>query len=254
MSALALSFLFWWIALFSTEASQRAVAQKAAPPPRAEAVFYAVGERPTIFAAPDSTRPYLELDFREPVFSTGTLGGWRRVRTSDGAMGYVRAEAVSNVWLRVSKRRQAVYLYRGSELVGKLPADFGYNIFADKEQRGGERKRDHWRTPEGTFYVVRKNPRSQFHKALVINYPTVEDAQRGFQRGLISKRERDAIVQAQEAFQMPPMGTALGGMIEIHGDGTGAQTNWTHGCVAVPNVHMNLLYRTAQVGTPVLIE
>jgi lipoprotein-anchoring transpeptidase ErfK/SrfK len=50
------------------------------------------------------------------------------------------------------------------------------------------------------------------------------------------------------------MNTKLGGWIEIHGDGTGAATNWTQGCVALHNRDMNTLWWWAEVGTPVRVE
>ena len=216
--------------------------------------YYAVERQASVFARPDSSEVYLRLSFREPVRVLGKNEGWVRIRTEGGATGYVRPSAISDVWIRVSKRQKTVYLYRGARLVSKVRADFGYNNFADKEQRGSRLERDHWRTPEGTFYVVAKNPTSQFYKALVLNYPTTEDAERGLRRGVISEAEHRAIVEAQAAFEMPPMGTALGGWIEIHGDGTGQGQDWTHGCVAVHNTDMNELWRWAQVGTPVIIE
>ena len=227
---------------------------QATPNVEAAAVYYTFLKETTVFARPDSSRPYLALGFREPVRLVGEEGRWSRIRTEDGAQGYVRSHLLSNVWLRVSKKKKTVYLYRGTELVKKVSADLGYNQFSDKEKRGSRRERDHWRTPEGAFYVVAKNPRSQFYKAFVLNYPTVEDADRGLKRGLISEGEHAAIVRAQEAFRVPPMSTALGGMIEIHGDGTGSGVNWTQGCVAVENRHMDELWRHVQVGTPVLVE
>ncbi len=50
------------------------------------------------------------------------------------------------------------------------------------------------------------------------------------------------------------MHTALGGMIEIHGDGTGVSNNWTQGCVAIHNTHIDKLWAWVEVGTPVIIE
>lgn len=217
-------------------------------------VYYAVQRQTTVFARPDSSRPYVTLRFREPVHLVGREGRWSRIRTEGGAQGYVRSHLISNVWVRVSKKKKTVYVYRGAELVKKVSADLGYNAFSDKERRGSRRLRDHWRTPEGAFYVVAKNPRSQFHKAFVLNYPTAEDAERGLKKGLISKEEHDAIVRAQANFAMPLMSTALGGMIEIHGDGTGSGVNWTQGCVAIENRHMDELWPWVQVGTPVLVE
>lgn len=191
---------------------------------------------------------------RTPVTRLGCADGWCRVRTENGRIGYLPSSVLSNVWIRVSKAKRRVYLYRGPELVNTFQADLGFNSFSDKRRRGGLSRRDHWRTPEGAFYVVHKNPQSQFYKALVLNYPTVEDARRGLKQDLISRHQFDAIKKAQEEYRIPPMNTALGGWIEIHGDGTGRATTWTQGCVAVRNRDMNVLWSKVRVGTPVLVE
>lgn len=231
------------------------------PSPRARSrsdddlpMYYAVDRRATVYAAPDSSKPYVRLALREPVFLLRDRGDWLQVKTNDGEVGYVSARSVSNVWIRVSKATRTLFVYRGTELVRKVSADFGSNAFADKERRGSSLDPDHWRTPEGVFYVVRKNANSQFYKALVLNYPTAEDAKRGRRENLISNAQYQAIVRADEEMRMPPMNTALGGYIEIHGRGTGAGVNWTMGCVAVHDYEIDQLWQLAHVGTPVLIE
>ena len=208
----------------------------------------------TLYRSADSLRPVTRLPFRTTVFRMEQEEGWTRVRTGEGDEGYVYGAVLSNTWVRVSKKSKTLYLYQGGTLVGTYPADFGYNPLSDKEQRGTTAMRDHWRTPEGTFFVVDRNARSTFYRAFVLNYPTAEDARRGLARGLVSQREHDAIVAAEQGFRRPPMNTALGGMIEIHGHGTGAGLNWTQGCVAVRNAHMDTLWPYVQVGTPVVIE
>jgi murein L,D-transpeptidase YafK len=179
---------------------------------------------------------------------------WSQVKTRSGEQGYVPTSAISNVWIRVSKRRKAVYVYRGTELVRKVPADFGANVASDKVRRGNPNAPDDWRTPEGSFFVVSKNPSSKFYKALVLNYPSAEDAERGFREGLITQAERDAIQGAEQRGDMPPMDTMLGGWIEIHGSGTGGGTNWTQGCVAIRNEQMDDIWPLVHVGTPVITE
>ena len=116
------------------------------------------------------------------------------------------------------------------------------------------RERDHYRIPEGTFYITRKNPDSQYYRAFVVSYPNGEHAARGLRDGLISQAQHDAIVRAEQTFSSPPMGTRLGGLIEIHGQGSGRQHAWTRGCVALRNVHMDDLRDLVHVGTPVVIE
>ena len=148
----------------------------------------------------------------------------------------------SDLWIKISKNERTIRVYKGDTLYRTLPADLAINFFSDKVRKGGQEKVDHWRTPEGVFYIVEKNPQSQFHKAFVLNYPGRVDAERGLRHELISRDEYNQIVRADERFQMPPMFTALGGYIEIHGDGTGARTNWTKGCVAIRNADIDELW------------
>ena len=257
MRSLIAFFAFFVIVFVGSAAAQPAPADASSAMLLAEVgetIHYVVKKQATVYTEPDGNRPYVRLGFREPIYVLSSEDGWSRVRTQDGAHGYVESSALSNVWIRVSKRRKMLYLYQGMELIMQVPADFGYNAYADKVQRGSRSNPDHWRTPEGTFFVVKKNPYSKFYKALVLNYPTAEDAKRGLRHGLISKAQHDAIVRAENAFTMPPMYTPLGGMIEIHGDGTGASSNWTQGCVAIHNTHIDKLWGWVNVGTPVIIE
>jgi lipoprotein-anchoring transpeptidase ErfK/SrfK len=228
---------------------------RAAPARRAAPLSHVVGRQDiTLYNRPDASAPVRTLPPRTPLRRLDCTDGWCRVRTDGGDTGYVRARTISSTWIRVSKADRRLYLYRGPRLVATHTIDVGYNTFADKQRRGSRTKRDHWRTPEGTFYVVAKNPQSQFYKALVLNYPTTADARRGLRQDLITRSEYNAIVRAQQNFRMPPMNTTLGGWIEIHGEGTGGATNWTQGCVAVQNRVMNRLWTQVEVGTPVLIE
>lgn len=223
----------------------------------ASTIYYTRGERAVLYHVGDSTRSYLYLKRREPVHFLPDQDpgweGWRRIRTFDGANGMVRDEDLTNVWLRISKTNQTLYVYRGAHLLDRIPTDLGYNFFADKERRGNNGDPDHWRTPEGEFFVASKNAGSQFYKAFVLNYPNAEDAARGLEDGLITQEQYDAIVHAERRFGMPPMNTELGGWIEIHGDGTGKRQNWTQGCVAIQNIQMDRLWDLVDVGTPVLI-
>jgi lipoprotein-anchoring transpeptidase ErfK/SrfK len=218
------------------------------------ALYYAVEEDVTMYQTADSTRPYISLGFREPVFLVSRDDRWAEIRTGDGARGLVRPGQISNIWIRISKKSQTLYIYRGEALIQRLPADLGYNFFSDKVQRGAPGDPDHWRTPNGVFHVVRKNPDSQYHRAFVLNYPNGEDARRGLRDSLITQSQFAAILSADSAFAMPPMDTPLGGWIEIHGEGTGRRDNWTQGCIAVENDAIDRLWDWVHVGTPVVID
>lgn len=221
---------------------------------KAASLTHIVGGGTTLYNRSDSTAPVMRLPVRTPLRRLGCEQSWCRVRTDAGRTGYVPASALSNVWLRISKAEGRLYVYRGPHLIETYPIDIGYNTYADKVRRGSPQERDHWRTPEGPFYVVDKKEQSEFYKALLLNYPTIADAERGLKQDLISRSEYETIVRAQKQAQMPPMNTELGGWIEIHGEGTGGKRNWTQGCVAVENQVIDALWTVVEVGTPVLIE
>lgn len=220
----------------------------------ANAVYYNLKPSSMLYRSADGTKPYMTLAFHERVTLLRDDGAWAYVETTDGGRGYVNATSISNVWIRVSKSKKTVYVYEGAELIHEIPADLAYNFYSDKVRQGSTSDPDHWRTPEGKFFVVSRNPASSFYKAFVLNYPSVKHAERGLASGLISKSQYDAIVRAEERVLPPPMNTALGGLIEIHGGGTGARTSWTQGCVAIPNGIMDVLWEFVQVGTPVVVE
>ena len=69
--------------------------------------------------------------------------------------------------------------------------------------------------------------------------------------GLITKRQRDEIVYANERGGTPNWYTKLGGLIEIHGNRQ--PTDATHGCVGMRDEDIDILYPLMDVGDKVLI-
>ena len=117
--------------------------------------------------------------------------------------------------------------------------------YGDKNQKGDKH------TPEGRFYVTKKNPKSKYFLSLELSYPSLKHAQKGLEKGLISEKEYLAIVESLEHGKTPPQNTKLGGYICIHGGGNGK--NWTDGCIALKNKDITELYKIVRVGTPVII-
>ncbi len=216
-------------------------------------VYYATRARVTIFFEPDSTLPFAHLKRREEVRLLQREGPWWLIQRRDGTRGYVREGTLSNVWLKIIKSEHMLYVYEGLKLTERFPIDLGYNFLEDKLHRSNPENPREWRTPEGVFFICAKNPRSIFYRALLLNYPTSEDARRGLRDSLITEATYRAIVRAEERFQAPPMDTPLGGFIEIHGAGSGMRKDWTRGCIALKNVHIDRLWPLVSVGTPVLI-
>lgn len=217
--------------------------------------YYVVGRRADVFAEPDSaSAAFLRLDFREGLHVVEQRAdGWSLVQAGR-TRGWVASEALSNVWVLIEKRSRTLYLYRGEELLRRFPADVSQNPEEDKMRRARLGEREHYRIPEGVFFICGKNPRSEYYRSLMLNYPNEEHAERGLREGVISRAEYAAIVRASRRLEAPPMGTALGGAIAIHGQGSGRRRAWTRGCVALRDAHLDVLWEHVEVGTPVLVR
>jgi murein L,D-transpeptidase YafK len=145
----------------------------------------------------------------------------------------------------VYKQQRKLEFYSDRKLLRTYRVGLGFNPVADKQREGDGA------TPEGDFYIFVKNSKSAYYLSLGISYPNAEDAERGFRDGLISKQERDVIVEAIRKKTAPPQYTKLGGLIYLHGHGAGS--DWTWGCVALENADMKELYDAVSIGTPVTI-
>ena len=100
--------------------------------------------------------------------------------------------------------------------------------------RGTKRVRGDGRTPEGEYFIDRRNPDSAFHLSLGINYPNRSDLARARRNG-----------------------TDPGGDIFIHGgpkrpiDRT--KPDWTAGCIAVSDREMEEIWAMVPLGTRIKI-
>lgn len=108
------------------------------------------------------------------------------------------------------------------------------------------------RTPEGWFRTSDK-PWSSFYGAIAVHYPAADDAEAALAAGRISEATAASISKAVGAGRKPPQQTALGGEILLHGGGSGS--DWTLGCIALDNDHLDALRAALPPGmaTDVLI-
>jgi murein L,D-transpeptidase YafK len=137
------------------------------------------------------------------------------------------------VALVVVKERNLMEVYRNGRKVASYRVDLGSNNLAQKYRQGDRA------TPEGRYRIreLKDRGRSQYYRALLLDYPTQEDLRR---------------IQAAKEAGVVPQGARPGALIEIHGEG-GRGVDWTNGCVAVTNREMDELFRIVRVGTPVTI-
>ncbi|MFW6679290.1 L,D-transpeptidase family protein [Lacrimispora sp. AGF001] len=173
--------------------------------------------------------------------------GYAQEAVGPGAGGKAgNAASVNGVSIYVSKRLKTLTLKQNGTLIGEYPVSIGAS-----SSDGNKKVEGDMRTPSGQFYVCTRNDKSVAYLALGLSYPGIEDANRGFEQGIITQEQRDEIINANLNGQQPPWETALGGAIMIHGcrvpDGT------THGCVAVDNEVMDVLWSYCNLGVPVTI-
>ena len=127
----------------------------------------------------------------------------------------------------IFKKSRIMHLVHGREVLKSYRIDLGFAPVGDKKQSGDGK------TPEGAYYIDRRNPESDFHLSLGINYPNARD-----------------VAEARK------LGVDPGGDIFIHGRGnpiTNLIRDWTWGCIAVTNKEMEEVYAMVRTGTPVLI-
>lgn len=127
----------------------------------------------------------------------------------------------------VFKSERRMHLLHQDQVLRSFDFELGFAPSGHKEVEGDGK------TPEGLYYIDRKNPNSRFHLSIGISYPNEQD-----------------IAKAEE------LGKSPGGDIFIHGTPRkfgGQGDDWTWGCIAVTNREMEDVYAMVRVGTPIMI-
>jgi murein L,D-transpeptidase YafK len=140
----------------------------------------------------------------------------------------IKADAVL-----VDKSDARLYLMKQGSTFATFPVTFGREPKGHKQQQGDER------TPEGHYTLGHKNSNSDFYKSIHISYPNAQDRENARK-----------------------LGVDPGGDIMIHGQANGwewaaiiAQLfNWTNGCIALKNPHMDRVWEAVNPGTPIEIR
>ena len=128
--------------------------------------------------------------------------------------------------VQVHKADRKMYLLHNGRVLESYDIALGFAPNGHKQFEGDGK------TPEGTYYITHKNPRSRFHLSLGISYPNVAD------------------VEFAESQDKSP-----GGDIFIHGGPLGpiVRRDWTEGCIAVTNKEMERIYSMVEPGTVIHI-
>jgi murein L,D-transpeptidase YafK len=132
----------------------------------------------------------------------------------------------------VKKAERRLLLQKNGQVLAEYPINLGRSPRGHKQQAGDSR------TPEGIYLLDYRKPDSAFHLALHVSYPNSND--------LANARRR---------------GVDAGGSIMVHGlpnwfrgaDGDFPFRDWTDGCIALSNRHMQLVYDLVPDYTPIEI-
>ncbi len=132
--------------------------------------------------------------------------------------------------VEVHKAAHQLYLYGGPRLLGSYKVSLGLNPVGTKE-------REHdFKTPEGRYFLARRNTRSDYFLAIQVTYPNKFDEIRAHKKGW-----------------------APGGSIMIHGLPNApkhppayyATNDWTDGCIALSNSDMVEVWMRTQDNIPI---
>jgi murein L,D-transpeptidase YafK len=141
---------------------------------------------------------------------------------------YMQLPAPRATHVVVSKKNRVLELRVGKEILRRYKVDLGFTPEGHKLASGDGR------TPEGRYWIDRRNARSEFYLSLGISYPNVTDAMRA--RGL---------------------GLDPGGDIFIHGEpvrsAKKSNRDWTAGCIAVSNEEIEEIWALTPLGVPITI-
>ncbi len=132
---------------------------------------------------------------------------------------------ISHVEVRKSERK--MLLWSHGSVVKDYEVDLGF------APSGAKRFEGDGKTPEGQYFINRRNPESKFFLSLGISYPNARDRA---EARLVGKKP--------------------GGDIFVHGQASAIATkqDWTAGCIARPNSDMREVYWMVALWTPITIR
>jgi len=129
--------------------------------------------------------------------------------------------------IQVFKGKRMMYLLHGDTVLESYKISLGGDPIGPKHFEGDGK------TPEGLYYINRRNPNSAYYLSIGISYPNPQQV-------------AYAAAQGKEA----------GGDIFLHGrDGKnkGRGRDWTAGCIAVKDKEIREIYAMVRENTPIFI-
>jgi murein L,D-transpeptidase YafK len=133
----------------------------------------------------------------------------------------------------VRKSERLLYLMRNGSVLRSYKVSLGFRPEGHKQSEGD------FRTPEGKYRLIRRNPNSEYFLSILVSYPNDDD-----------------LARARK------LGVRPGGAIMIHGQPNTprkprdyySNVDWTEGCIAVSNSDMVEIWLMTPPDTPIEIQ
>lgn len=147
---------------------------------------------------------------------------------TSGPSKFRRYDGPEVTFVVVNKGARRMHLLNNESVLNSYDINLGFAPIGHKQIEGDGR------TPEGLYWIDRRNPNSSYHLSLGISYPNARD------------------MASAEAMGKPP-----GGDIFIHGQESPLKRDtkdWTWGCISVTNDEMEQVYAMVRDGTPIQLN
>jgi murein L,D-transpeptidase YafK len=114
-----------------------------------------------------------------------------------------------------------------------------YRVTLGRNPIGPKQEERDMKTPEGVYKIDSRNPRSDYHLALHVSYPSEEDTARATERGV--NAGFDIMIHG-----IQNGGGWIGAFHRMH--------DWTAGCIAMTDEEIEELWRVTPDGTTIEIR
>lgn len=168
----------------------------------------------------------MRRDFLKLMLGGASLLAMTACSTTDSRFKSYSGPPVTRI--NLFKSRRLMQFYSGPTVIKQYDFGLGFAPVGNKEYEGDGK------TPEGLYYIDRRNPNSRYHLSVGISYPNEADIARALSQGV-----------------------QVGSDIFIHGQGpegrVATKRDWTAGCIAVTDAEIEEIYAMVPEGTPIML-
>ncbi len=165
---------------------------------------------------------------------TGKSGGRYSLKNCKSGGKELKGLRVDKIVVKKSSHK--MYLYSGGKVVKTCPVSLGKNA-----SKGPKIKKGDYRTPTGSYRIVKKRCHPIKYRALYLSYPNAKDRARAKKLGV--HPGNNITIHGQPYWNR-----------DGHGDSYTLKHDWTNGCIAVTNRDLDYIWSHVGIGTPIILQ